>query len=80
MLRAESIPQMLLFALILMVAIILIALPEVHMVSFTGGAATLVKKRGIISHLNIIEKMAGMNILCSDYARMITNIVLVSKV
>jgi len=54
------------FALILTVASIPVALPAVLSVTMAVGAMTLAKLKAIVSRLESIEEMAGMDILCSD--------------
>jgi H+-transporting ATPase len=56
----------LLFALVLMVAAIPVAMPTVLSVTMAVGARLLAKKQAIISRLVAIEELAGVDILCSD--------------
>ena len=56
----------LMFALILTVAAIPVALPAVLSVTMAAGAARLARMRAIVSRLVSIEEMAGMDVLCSD--------------
>ncbi len=56
----------LLFALILTIAAIPVALPAVLTVTMAVGALELAKLKAIVSKLSSIEEMAGMDILCSD--------------
>ncbi len=56
----------LLFALILTVAAIPVALPAVLSVTMAVGASRLAAMKAIVSRLVSIEEMAGMDILCSD--------------
>jgi len=56
----------LLFALILTVAAIPVALPAVLSVTMAVGAERLARLRAIVSRLVSIEELAGMDILCSD--------------
>jgi H+-transporting ATPase len=58
--------ETLLFALILTVAAIPVALPTVLSVTMAAGAAKLAKMKAIVSRLVSIEEMAGMDVLCSD--------------
>ncbi|CCA93130.1 MULTISPECIES: plasma-membrane proton-efflux P-type ATPase [Novosphingobium] len=58
--------ETLLFALILTVAAIPVALPAVLSVTMAVGASTLAGMKAIVSRLVSIEEMAGMDILCSD--------------
>ncbi|MEJ2644610.1 MAG: plasma-membrane proton-efflux P-type ATPase [Gammaproteobacteria bacterium] len=54
------------FALILTVAAIPVAMPAVLSVTMAVGALALSKLKAIVSRLEVIEEMAGMDILCSD--------------
>lgn len=54
------------FALILTVASIPVAMPAVLSVTMAVGALALSKLKTIVSRLESIEEMAGMDILCSD--------------
>ena len=54
------------FALILTVASIPVAMPAVLSVTMAVGALALSKMRAIVSRLQSIEEMAGVDILCSD--------------
>jgi len=54
------------FALILTVASIPVAMPAVLSVTMAVGALVLSKLKTIVSRLESIEEMAGMDILCSD--------------
>ena len=72
LMRSESLPDTLQFALILIVAAIPAALPAVMTVTLAVGAVALAKKEAIVSRLTAIEEMAGMDILCSDKTGTIT--------
>ena len=54
------------FILILVVASIPVAMPAVLSVTMALGALALSKKKAIVSRLQSIEEMAGIDILCSD--------------
>jgi H+-transporting ATPase len=54
------------FALILLVAAIPVALPAVLSVTMAIGARGLAKMKAIVTRLESIEEMAGMDMLCSD--------------
>ncbi len=54
------------FALILTVASIPVAMPAVLSVTMAVGAASLAKLKAIVSRLESIEELAGMDVLCSD--------------
>lgn len=64
--RGTSMLEMVQFALILTVASIPVAMPAVLSVTMAVGAIALSKLKAIVSHLESIEEMAGMDILCSD--------------
>jgi H+-transporting ATPase len=72
LLRSESLPDTLQFALILVVAAIPAALPAVMTVTLAVGAVALAREEAIVSRLTAIEEMAGMDILCSDKTGTIT--------
>lgn len=65
-LRHDPFLHTLLFALILTIAAIPVALPAVLTVTMAVGALQLAKMKAIVSKLSSIEEMAGMDILCSD--------------
>jgi len=54
------------FALILTVAAIPVAMPAVLSVTMAVGAVVLSRMKAIVSRLESIEEMAGMDVLCSD--------------
>ncbi|MCE5360784.1 MAG: plasma-membrane proton-efflux P-type ATPase [Acidithiobacillus sp.] len=64
--RGESFLTLLQFALILTVASIPVAMPAVLSVTMALGALKLSRMRAIVTRLESIEEMAGMQILCSD--------------
>jgi H+-transporting ATPase len=64
--RGDSILTLIQFALILTVASIPVALPAVLSVTMAVGALALSRMKAIVSHLESIEEMAGIDILCSD--------------
>jgi H+-transporting ATPase len=64
--RGSGIFTLLQFALILLVAAIPVALPAVLSVTMAIGAVGLAKMKAIVTRLEAIEEMAGMDILCSD--------------
>lgn len=70
--RHESIPEILKFSLVLVVAAIPAALPAVLTVTMAVGAGALARKEAIVSKMTAIEEMAGMDILCSDKTGTIT--------
>ncbi len=64
--RGDPLIETLLFALILTVAAIPVALPAVLSVTMAVGTVTLARMKAIVSRLVAIEEMAGLDILCSD--------------
>jgi len=64
--RGEPVLKVLEFALILTVAAIPVAMPAVLSVTMAVGAVVLSKMRAIVSRLESIEEMAGMDVLCCD--------------
>ncbi len=64
--RGDSPITIIQFVLILVVASIPVALPAVISVTMALGALALSKEKAIVSRLQSIEEMAGVDILCSD--------------
>jgi H+-transporting ATPase len=64
--RGEPVLALFQFALILVVAAIPVAMPAVLSVTMAIGAVVLARKKAILTRLESIEEMAGMDILCSD--------------
>ena len=64
--RHDPFVETVLFALILTVAAIPVALPAVLSVTMAVGAVVLARLKAIVSRLVSIEEMAGMDVLCSD--------------
>ncbi len=64
--RHDPLVETILFALILTVAAIPVAMPAVLSVTMAVGAVKLARMKAIVSRLVSIEEMAGMDILCSD--------------
>ena len=58
--------DLLIFALVLTISAIPVAMPAVLTVTMAIGARVLAAKEAIVSRLAAIEEMAGMDILCSD--------------
>jgi len=65
-LRGDSAATIFQFVLILVVASIPVALPAVISVTMALGALALSRDRAIVSRLQSIEELAGVDILCSD--------------
>jgi len=70
--RHEGMLETLVFALVLIVASIPVALPAVLTVTMAVGAMALAKKEAIVSKLVSIEEMAGTDVLCADKTGTIT--------
>jgi len=64
--RGESLLSVSQFVLILAVAAIPVAMPAVLSVTMALGAVTLSKFKAIVSRLQSIEELAGIDVLCSD--------------
>jgi len=64
--RNEPILDLAQFVLILVIASIPVAMPAVLSVTMALGAMALSKSKAIVSRLQAIEEMAGIDILCSD--------------
>lgn len=64
--RDEPILELLVFALVLMISAIPVAMPAVLTVTMAVGASVLSKKEAIVSRLTAIEELAGMDVLCTD--------------
>ncbi|MEJ2009925.1 MAG: plasma-membrane proton-efflux P-type ATPase [Acidobacteriota bacterium] len=64
--RGVPLLMLLSFVLIVVVASIPVALPAVLSVTMALGALALSKMKAIVSRLEAIEEMAGVDVLCSD--------------
>jgi H+-transporting ATPase len=64
--RGSPFLELVQFALILTVASIPVAMPAVLSVTMAVGALALSKMNAIVSRLESIEEMAGVDVLCSD--------------
>jgi len=71
--RHESLPEILKFSLVLVVAAIPSALPAVMTVTLAVGAGLLASREAIVSRMASIEEMSGMDVLCSDKTGTITS-------
>ncbi len=58
--------ELLIFALVLTISAIPVAMPAVLTVTMAIGAQVLAAKEAIVSRLAAIEEVAGMDVLCSD--------------
>lgn len=66
LIRGDQILTTLQFALVLTVAAIPVAMPTVLSVTMAVGARLLAKKKAIVSKLEAIEELAGVDVLCAD--------------
>jgi H+-transporting ATPase len=64
--RGDPLATTLLFALVLTVAAIPVAMPTVLSVTMAVGARLLAAKQAVVSRLASIEELAGVDVLCSD--------------
>ena len=64
--RGDSALGVFQFVLILVVASIPVAMPAVLSLTMALGALTLAKEKAIVSRLQSIEEIAGIDVLCSD--------------
>ena len=64
--RGDPILTTLQFALVLTVAAIPVAMPTVLSVTMAVGARLLAKKQAIVTRLEAIEELAGVDVLCAD--------------
>ena len=64
--RHEPALDLLIYALVLTISAIPVAMPAVLTVTMAIGAVTLARHQAIVSRLDAIEELAGMDILCSD--------------
>lgn len=71
-LRGENILSTMQFALVLLIASVPVALPAVLSVTMAVGAETLAKKEAVVTKLETIEEMAGVDILCVDKTGTVT--------
>ncbi|GAB4231654.1 MAG: plasma-membrane proton-efflux P-type ATPase [Chlamydiales bacterium] len=65
-LRGDTFSELLQFVLILVVASIPVAMPAVLSVTMAKGALILAKLKAIVTQLESIEEMAGLDVLCTD--------------
>jgi len=64
--RGDPVLTTLQFALVLTVAAIPVAMPTVLSVTMAVGARLLAKKEAVVSRLEAIEELAGVDVLCAD--------------
>jgi H+-transporting ATPase len=66
LLRGVNLLTSLQFALVLTIAAIPVAMPTVLSVTMAVGARTLARDKAIVTHLESVEELAGIDVLCSD--------------
>ncbi|RMG30343.1 MAG: HAD family hydrolase, partial [Gammaproteobacteria bacterium] len=64
--RHEPMIDLLIYALVLTISAIPVAMPAVLTVTMAIGAMVLARNQAIVSRLDAIEELAGVDILCSD--------------
>lgn len=64
--RGIPVIELVQFVLILVIASIPVAMPAVLSVTMALGALSLSRMKAIVTHLQSIEEMAGVDVLCSD--------------
>jgi H+-transporting ATPase len=64
--RGVSLLSSIEFVLVLVIAAIPVAMPTVLSVTMAVGARNLASEKAIVSHLESVEELAGMDVLCSD--------------
>ncbi len=64
--RHEAAVDVLIFALVLTISAIPVAMPAVLTVTMAIGATVLAKRQAIVSRIDAIEELAGVDVLCSD--------------
>jgi H+-transporting ATPase len=64
--RGDPMLTTLQFALVLTVAAVPVAMPAVLSVTMAVGARKLAEKQAIVTHLESMEELAGIDVLCSD--------------
>jgi H+-transporting ATPase len=64
--RGDPMLTTILFALVLTVAAVPVAMPTVLSITMAVGARILAAKQAIVSRLASIEELAGIDVLCSD--------------
>ena len=64
--ESESIISTIELVLVLIIASIPVAMPAVLSVTMALGALTLSRNKAIVTHLEAIEELAGVEILCTD--------------
>jgi H+-transporting ATPase len=72
LLRGNGVSTTLEFALVVMIASVPVALPAVLSVTMAVGARTLARSQAVVSHLPVVEELAGVDVLCVDKTGTIT--------
>ena len=72
MLRGTAITESMRFILVLAIASIPVALPTVLSVTMAIGAKALAKRKTIVAHMQAIEDLAGVDVLCVDKTGTVT--------
>jgi H+-transporting ATPase len=72
LLRGDGVSTTLEFALVVTIASVPVALPAVLSVTMAVGARALARSKAVVSHLPVVEELAGVNILCADKTGTIT--------
>jgi H+-transporting ATPase len=70
--RGTSVADTLEFALVVTIASVPVALPAVLSVTMAVGAKQLAEREAVVSHLPVVEEMAGVDVLCADKTGTIT--------
>lgn len=66
LMRGVALLSSLQFALVLTVAAIPVAMPTVLSVTMAVGARNLAREGAIVTHLEAVEELAGIDVLCAD--------------
>ncbi len=72
LLRGNGVSTTLEFALVVTIASVPVALPAVLSVTMAVGARTLAQRQAVVSHLPVVEELAGVDVLCVDKTGTIT--------
>jgi H+-transporting ATPase len=76
LIRRQDVSQVIVLALILMVASVPIAMPVVCTATMAVGARRLAAESAVVTRLSAIEELAGMTVLCSDKTGTLTQNIL----
>ncbi len=72
LLQGQGVTETLEFALVVLIASVPVALPAVLSVTMAVGARRLAHHQAVVSHLPVVEEMAGVDVLCADKTGTIT--------